>query len=163
MYRVLILLICLTLPTLAQSSHKHLGEVFIGQSKAEFTSITGKPAKTDAVVFEAATGEYLQKWHYPKLGLVAEMGSAEKNGAQKVYRLEASAPNKWKAFGGVSVGSPVAKVEQALKKAEGKNTEVHRDQEGGNYGILWNETYLSVGYEVADGKVKKIYLGPGPE
>ncbi len=168
-----LLILILTLSTLVATAqqeprvdptHQHLGKVHLGQSQPEAETFLGRPSKKEAEVFEAATGEYLQRWRYPKLGLVVEMSSASSGGPLSVYRLEARTPNDWAAFGGVKVGSSIAEVEKALKKAEaGGGTEVYRDPKAGSFGILWSHTYVSLSLVVRDGKVHEIYLGPGPE
>lgn len=114
------------------------------------------PAK-DKEIFEGATGLHVQKWSYPKCGIVLKMGSERKGGSKTIEWITVTSPSDLATLKGIHIGS----TEGEVIKAYGP----YRDQENSENGrrFVAGSIYDGMIFDFKDGKVVKIFLGAAAE
>src|SRR4051812_13306967 len=64
-----------------------LDSLTLDMKSASLTKLLGKPEKTGKEGNWEATGEWVQRWSWPKLGITAQMSSKEKGGAKTLLAV----------------------------------------------------------------------------
>lgn len=160
---ILLLIISLASPSLADKKDPFkLGNLSLGQKAPRVLRVLGQPAEKSEVKEEAATGEMVQRWSYPKQGLELDLSSSEDGQPLTVYRIYAKEPCNLSGYRGISIGTFAVEVQALARRMEGrKGLEVSQGELG--YGFLWLDSYQMLSITVENGKVSEIFLGPGPE
>lgn len=163
MKRLLILLFfVLTLAVTAEPPREKFGKIALDQAAADVVSAIGKPAKKGERYLEGATGNTIEKWEYPSLGLVIEMAEPEDSKNQAVYRIEAKAPCKWIGWNGIGIGSS-ATTAQKYVSSQQMNPDNQVTISKGHCSVLWTKSWTVLSFDLVNGKVSSIWMGPGPE
>ena len=132
-----------------------LGGVKLSQKPDAVAKLIGEPASKGKEVQWEATGDWVEEWSYPALGLKINMGATSKGGAKTVLSISATAPCKLATARGIKIGSALAEVSKAYKDAESK--------EGAEPGktFVAGSIYGGVIFSLKDGKVTDIFIGAG--
>lgn len=139
-----------------------LGKIGLGQGSAKVLRVLGPPAQKGELVEEPATGEIVERWSYPDLGLEIDMSSAQEKTGLTVYRIYAEEPCDFRGYRGVNIGAFAVEIQALARELErDSKVEVSRSEE--SYGFLWTEEYQMLSLTLENGKISEIYLGPGPE
>lgn len=148
--------------TLADTPVDAFGKLKLDQVSEEVISVIGKPAKKGEKLFEAATGETVQKWSYPEDGVTLDMAQAEQDKIFRVYRIQARKPCNWIGWDGIGIGSPASKATAYVSGLQmNPKNEVSISSE--SCSVLLTDSWTMLVFTFADGKVSEIFLGPGPE
>ena len=116
----------------------------------------------EACVVDDATGEFVQTWSYPDLGVEIDFSRADEKKAFTVYRVTATEPCDFRGYMGLNIGAFQVEVEALAKQLE-KEPGIQVSRSEGGYGFLWTESYQMLSVGITDGKVSQLYIGPGPE
>jgi len=145
-------------PVQFSMNDEQIGGLRIGMSEKELaSSIAGKPIKGKEI-FEGATGEYVQAWKYPGLGIELKMGSETKGGAKRVESITLTGPGSLATRAGIQIGS----TEEEVIRAYGK----YRDRDGGTRkgkSFVAGSIYDGLIFNFRNGKVVEIFLGAAAE
>jgi hypothetical protein len=161
---IVLIALSLALPSLAErKSPFAFGKLSLNQGSAKVLRALGPPAEKGEIEEEMATGEMVQRWSYPKLGLEIDMSQSEGSKGFTVYRIMAEAPCDMRGYRGVNIGAFAVEINALARELENsKDVEVSRSGDEG-FGFLWTEEYQMLSLTLKGGKVSEIYLGPGPE
>jgi hypothetical protein len=138
------------------------GKIGLDESSAKVLRVLGPPAQKGELSEEMATGEMVERWSYPDLGLEIDMSQAGESKGFTVYRILAKQPCDMRGYRGVNIGSFAVEI-QALARELERYSEVQVSRSDESYGFLWTEEYQMLSLTLKNGKVSEIYLGPGPE
>ena len=136
-----------------------LGKIAEGQKAEDVVRLVGKPASKGKVTQMAATGEWVQEWKYPALGVRLTLASNAKNGPMTVSQLWAVDGCKLATRRGIKIGDTVAALRKAYGDVEHKAPDGSRSRELFIAGSL----YGGVLFHLKDGKVTEIFIGPSAE
>lgn len=160
---LLLLTVLSTMPVLAKREKGlSIGQVILGQSTGQVVATLGPPAERSRTQEEPATGEFVQTWSYPQHSLEIDISRSSEKEAFTVYRVRAGGRCKLKTFAGLNVGSFAAEVQGLARRFE-RDSEVEVTESEDGYTFLWVETNQMLGVSIADGKISRLYIGPGPE
>lgn len=133
-------------------TYETIGGVHVDMPAAEVLAKLGKPQRQSKESTEAATGNYVQTWHYE--GLEVGMKAETRKGAQTVAFLAAKAACKLPASWGLAIGSTRAEVEKVYAKG------IVPDLSGPEQ-LLAGSPYAGVTFDFVDDKVTGIFMGGG--
>lgn len=134
-----------------------LGKIALDQKADDVLKLLGKPASKGEDKFSEATGEWLQQWKFPALGLDLGMASAKKGAGKKVSTIKATAKCQLATARGITIGSSLAAVRQAYGKLEDKD-----DSKPGE-SFVAGFVYGGVIFTLKAGKVAGIFIGAAAE
>ena len=134
-----------------------LGKIALGQKADAVVKLLGKPESKGEDTLWAATGEWVQQWKLPALGLELGMASAKKGGGKTVSSITATGACKLSTARGISIGSPVA----AVRKAYGKLEEKQQSRPGETF--VAGSVYGGIIFTLKGGKVSEIFIGAAAE
>lgn len=130
-----------------------LGALHLGMSATEVEGLLGRPVATGEVIEEPATGDMVQAWRYPDLGLTVTMLQSD---APAVLRILAEPPCKLVTSRGIGIGSPRAALEQAY--ASDRDEEMsHPDA------LVVGSAYGGTVFLLESDAVASIFLGASAE
>ena len=134
-----------------------LGGIRLGQTGKEVSALLGPPASKGEDTAWAATGEWVQEWHYPNQGLHLNMASTQKGGDKTISSLTATAPCALATARGIRIGSTITEATQAYGAV--------KDQEQSTPGqtLVAGSVYGGILFTFTDGKVSQIFLGAAAE
>ena len=134
-----------------------LGKIALGQKADDILKLLGKPGSKGADRLMEATGEWVQEWKFPALGLELGMGSTKKGTGKTVSSITAKGACKLSTARGISIGSPVAVVRKAYEKIE--------EKQQGRTGEVFvaGSVYDGVIFTLKSGKVSEIFIGAAAE
>lgn len=161
---ILLILCCLLVGghSLAETSQTKFGKVWLEQPAKKVLSALGKPDKKGERHLEGATGYTIEPWEYSDLGLSLQMAEPEDSNKQTVYRIEVKSPCKWSGWNGIGIGTPAHKVKSFVSKKQiNPKNEVSISDD--SCSVLMTESWTMLVFSIKNGKVKEIFLGPGPE
>ena len=138
-------------------SGEPLGKLALGQKSAAVIQLLGEPKSKGENALMEATGEWVQEWKFPSLGLRLMMGSTEKSGAKTVWSITADPKCKLATARGIQIGSTEAEV----KKAYAKEHEKEESQPGETF--VAGSIYGGVIFHFKKGKVHQIFIGAAAE
>lgn len=136
-----------------------LGKITEGQPAEDVVRIAGKPASKGKVREMAATGEWVQEWNYPALGIRLSMAASTRRGPMTVSQLWAKDGCKWATRRGIKIGDTIAAVRKAYGDVEYTAPDGKRSRELFIAGSL----YGGVLFTLKDGKVTEIFIGASAE
>ena len=139
------------------------GGIRLGQSSVAVVKTLGQPVEKGESREEMATGELVERWKYPALGLNIDFSHLKEKEPLKVYRILAEQPCSMRAYRGVTIGTFEAEVGAIARELEKTRGVEVSQQPGRGYGFLWVDEYQLLSLTLKNGKVSEIYLGPGPE
>jgi len=158
------LAIAIILPAPARAKEKAdplaneaIGKIKLGLPAAAVVKALGQPEKKGADTEEDATGEWVQNWEFPALGLKLSMSSGKKGGAKSVNSITATGACKLATARGIKIGSTEAEVRKAYGGVEDKE-QSHKGES-----FVAGSIYGGVLFTLKDGKVSEIFLGAGAE
>lgn len=155
--------VSLCLPVLAKREKTlSLGKISLGQTMAKVTRQLGPPKEKSETKEEPATGELVQTWSYPDIGVEIDFSRTDEKKAFTVYRVTATEPCDFRGYMGLNIGAFQVEVEALAKQLE-KEPGIEVSRSEGGYGFLWTESYQMLSVGITDGKVSQLYIGPGPE
>ena len=134
-----------------------LGGIRLSQKPDAVVKLIGEPASKGKEVMWEATGDWVQEWSYPALGLKINMGAKSKGGAKTVLSISATGRCKLATARGIRIGSALADVSKAYKDAEAK------DEETPGKSFVAGSIYGGVIFSLKDGKVTDIFIGAEAE
>jgi hypothetical protein len=136
---------------------EHFGKLKLGLSREAVTQLLGRPASRTPETLEAATGDYIQMWKYPRLGVTLKMGSSERHrNALQVSTIEVEAPSRLVTARGVSIGSRAEDARRLYQKEIDKETS-RPDL------IVAGSIYGGLMFTIKNGRVTRMFLGAGAE
>ena len=148
--------------TLADTPVDAFGKLKLDQTAEEVVAALGKPAKKGEKLFEAATGETVQKWSYPKIGVTLDMARSEQAETLRVYRIQAEKPCQWIGWDGIGIGSPAAKAKAYVSGLQ-MNPKNEVSISSDSCSVLLTDSWTMLVFTLTEDKVSQIFLGPGPE
>ena len=113
-------------------------------------------------LFEAATGETVQKWSYPKIGVTLDMAQSEQAETLRVYRIQAEKPCQWIGWDGIGIGSPAAKAKAYVSGLQ-MNPKNEVSISSDSCSVLLTDSWTMLVFTLTEDKVSQIFFGPGPE
>lgn len=141
-------------------STETIGELRLGMTTAEVHAALGVPTYASRPFFEAATGETVTTWQYPREGMTLEMtvsrflGRAP--GSSTLRSISVTSPSRRVTSKGIGIGTEVAAIMHAYGRAlDGEMTSPERVVVGSIFGGLI--------LDVADGRVRRMFLGAAAE
>lgn len=140
------------------TSKELLGGLRLGLPEKDVAgSISCNQPKKSKEVYEAATGEYVQEWKYPKCGVELKMGSERKKGPKVVESITITHPSTLVTSRGIHIGSTDGEVMNAYGR--------YRDKEESKKGkqFVAGSIYDGMIFDFKDGKVVSIFLGAAAE
>ena len=133
------------------------GKLALDQKADDILKLLGKPASMGRDTLMAATGEWVQQWHYPALGLEIGMASAKRGVGKTISTIKATAECKLATARGISIGSPEEAVRKAYRNAEDKQ----QSRRGETF--VAGSVYGGVIFGIKNGKVASIFIGAAAE
>jgi len=140
-----------------------LGGLTLGQSSVAVVKTLGQPVEKGESREEMATGELVERWKYPALGLNIDLSHLNEKEPLTVYRILAGQPCNMRAYRGVTIGTFEAEVGAIARELEKTRGVEVSQRPGRGYGFLWVDEYQLLSLTLKNGKVSEICLGPGPE
>ncbi len=134
-----------------------LGSLKLSLPAEKVQTALGKPAKVGKEEEWGATGDFVETWSYPALGLSLQMASEKKGGKKSVLMLTATSPSKLATKRGIKIGDSEAAVRKAYGTFEDKESTVK-----GNTFVA-GTVYGGVVFEFKSGAVSSIFIGAGAE
>jgi hypothetical protein len=134
-----------------------LGKITEGQKAEDLVGLLGKPASKGKVREMGATGEWVQEWKYPALGVRLSMGTYTKNGPMTVSQIWGEAGCKLATRRGIKIGDTIAAVRKAYGDVEDKSRGKSSDH------FVAGSIYGGVFFDLKDGKVTQIFIGANAE
>jgi hypothetical protein len=125
--------------------------------------ILGEPEEKTEATFEPATALYVKQWIYPKKGFGIILSGDEKAGPFEVQTIMLEEPCEMEAVSGLRIGMDRAEAVARIKGLEGDGVSVFEVGHEEDAGVLFEKAYIVLSVRCIDGKVKHLYLGPGPE
>jgi hypothetical protein len=129
----------------------------LGMKAASLTKLLGKPEKTGKEENWEATGEWVQRWSWTKLGVTAQMSSKKKGGAKTLLAVTLTAPSERATRKKIRIGSTEAEVVAAYGALRDKET-----SEAGKTFVA-GSPYGGLIFHFTKGKVSEIFLGAAAE
>jgi hypothetical protein len=157
MKAILFALMTLTTSLLADVTEEAFGPLALDQPAAKVTELLGKPKQRGEDTFWAATGEWVQEWHYPALGLELAMASDKKSGPKRLLSITATQGCKYATKRGIAIGSS----EKAVKKAYSKERDAEQSVPGESF--VAGSVYGGVIFTLKAGVVTHIFIGAAAE
>lgn len=143
-----------------------LGPLKCDMLSEEVTKILDEPEEKTDSNYEAATGELVCSWIYKKKGIKLELSIEAKGDPPdvkpkirakwKVRGITIESPCDYKTKKGLGIGASHQSVLDAYKDSP-------LDFGGGKNSLVFGSIYGGLFFYFKDGKVVKIYLGPGAE
>jgi hypothetical protein len=130
------------------------GGLSLGLTDAKVVALIGEPAAKGQEMEEGASGQTLSDWRWPARGVTLSMAKGD---GWTVASITLAAPSEAKSVDGIGVGSTHADVMTAYAKFVATDTQSNDTQ------ITLGSIYGGVFFELADGKVTKIFVGAGAE
>jgi hypothetical protein len=134
-----------------------LGKIALGQKADDIVKLLGKPESKGEDALMAATGEWVQQWKFPALGLELGMASAKKGAGKTVSTITATGACKLATARGISIGSPVS----AVRRAYGRLEEKQQSRPGKSF--VAGSVYGGVIFTLKHGRVSEIFIGAAAE
>ena len=138
-------------------AEERLGGLRLGLSARQLTALLGQPESQGRDVEWAATGDWVQSWHYPKQGLRLDMASTSQGGEKAVLSITATPPCPLATARGIRLGSTAAEVTQAYGDVQ------DREQSEPDRSFVAGSVYGGVIFTFTDGKVSQIFIGAAAE
>ena len=157
MKAILLALLTLTSSLLADVTEGSFGPLALDQPAAKVTELLGKPKQVGENVLWAATGEWVQEWHYPALGIELAMASDKKSGPKRLLSITATTGCKYATKRGIAIGSS----EKAVKKAYAKERDAEQSESGKSF--VAGSIYGGVIFTFKAGVVTDIFIGAAAE
>ena len=104
-----------------------VGGLALGAPAASVLKKFGDPPVIGDNVLMEATGEWVQEWSWPKLGLEINMGSTTKNGPKTVWSITAGKGSDLVTKRGIKIGSTMEEVRKAYGDVEDKESPASKD------------------------------------
>ena len=139
--------------------HEALGDLRLGMEASEVLELLGTPKSKGEIEEEEATGDFVQEWQYPDVGLTLYMSAASRGAPQSLGSLRASSPCNLKTKRSVGLGSTWAEVDKAygdVHDLEGLDPDDKLSYTAGS-------VYGGVFFFFEAGKVESIFMGAGAE
>jgi hypothetical protein len=140
-------------------NEESLGGLKLEMSAKDITALLGKPAKMGKDIEWEALGEYVQRWSWPKSGIVAEMVSEKKGGSKRVLMFTAQAP--WDAGKKTAKGIGLGSTEAEVRAAYGSHEDKEMSQAGSVF--IAGTVYGGLQFHFTKGKVTSIFFGASAE
>jgi len=117
----------------------------------------GAPKSKGKEVLWEAIGQWVQEWHFPKLGLTLAMSSEKKGGAKTVLGITAEAPCQLATSRGITIGSSEADLAKAYRDVRNKE-----ESEAGKKFVA-GSVYGGTIFTLKNGKIVGIFIGAAAE
>lgn len=134
-----------------------IGTLEVGLGEAEVVAILGSPPAKDGLWEEAATGEFIDTWHYPDAGVAVILSSMRSTDELHVRGVSVEAPCTLETALGIRVGSTRAEVLAAYGSFEDP------DFRGDAKQFIAGSVYGGLFLEFEGDVVVSMYLGSGGE
>lgn len=135
-----------------------IGELRIAMPAARARALLGEPKERSKIDHEAATGDYVQTWTYPRRGLRLVMASGERGGPQKIASVHASAPCALVTRRGIRIGSPASSVRRLYAAEQEQDGTAPSDET-----FVAGSVYGGLIFTFAEGRVSTMFLGAAAE
>lgn len=138
-------------------SGESFGKLALGQKAATVIQHLGEPKSKGEDLLMEATGEWVQEWEYPVLGLTLMMGSEAQGGAKTVWSISADGKCELATARGIRIGSSEAEVKKAYSK------EYNAEDSRAGETFVAGSVYGGVIFDLEKGKVLGIFIGAAAE
>lgn len=146
-----------TEPTVVFPAGETVGGLALEAPAASVLKKFGDPPVIGDNVLMEATGEWVQEWSWPKLGLEINMGSTAKNGPKTVWSITAGKGSDLVTKRGIKIGSTMEEVRKAYGDVEDKESPASKDS------FVAGSVYGGLIFTLNKGKVTQIFLGAAAE
>ena len=155
-----LLLVLLTLTTTslyADVTEEPFGKLALDQPAAKVLEILGKPKSMGKDTLWEATGDWVQEWSYPSLGLELAMASDKESAPKHLLSITATKGCTFATKRGIRIGS----TEKAVKKAYAKERDSEQSVAGESF--IAGSVYGGVIFTLKAGLVTDIFIGAAAE
>jgi hypothetical protein len=140
-------------------SNEALGDLRLGMAASEVIELLGQPKKKSGIDEEAATGDFVQSWDYPDLGLQLGMAASSRRGSQSLNSIIARPPCSLQTRRGIGIGSSFELTDQAYGALRDLDVSEPNDR---NH-LVAGSIYGGVIFSFEDGVVSEIFFGAAAE
>lgn len=134
-----------------------LGKITLGLKADKLAALIGKPGFKGKDTLWAATGEWVQEWHFKSAGLKLDMASESKGGPKTVASITATSPCKLATARGIRIGSSEAEVSKAYRDVRDSEQSVAGET------FVAGSIYGGAIFTLKEGKVVEIFIGAAAE
>jgi len=147
-----------------QSARHSLGPLALGLTESEVLQVLGQPEQLTPEVEEAATGNLVLGWKYPKLGLTLTMARVASTQPLTLLRFTATAPCRFATNRGIRIGSSRAALDAAYAADYARDAAAN-DSAGGTdqQHAVVDSIYGGVVFAFEHHLVAEIFLGAAAE
>ena len=152
-------------PPIAQVTSADLtvvGPLKLGMDQDEVAKVLGLPQSGKKPKFVPATGAYSKQWDYPDQGASLTLSGDREQGPFELEAISLESPSTLPAAAGICVGMLETEAFNRFKTLVTEDINSYEASED-QFGVMANSSYQAVVAECADGVVKRLYIGPGPE
>ena len=157
MKALLLVLLAMTTSLFADVTEEPFGKLALDQPAAKVLEILGKPKAKGKDTLWAATGDWVQEWSYPSLGLELAMASGKESGPKRLLSITVTKGCTFATKRGISIGS----TEAAVKKAYAKERDAEQSESGKSF--VAGSIYGGVIFTFKTGLVTDIFIGAAAE
>lgn len=160
--KYLLCILCLLVSLPAAADKPAVGTLKYEMPEAQVKKLLGPPANKIRETEEMATGLFISEWKYPTQGLTLTMSCPRPGEPRTLYRVHLVAPGLAQPGRG-GIGASATDIEAHCRKLYAADKDATIDVSPEYVSVSWEQLWAVLTYELKNGKVSAVFLGPGPE